>query len=756
MLDGSSVQSGGGGGVPAESEGYTSFFTTTHTSANNSSDSEKQNRSARSSEQEKAHDHHDGTTTRHDINPNNNKSEEEEDVSEFDTASMIVLARTKRKHLLAEQAGSNPDGSTSSSSYEKRVRIAAAHHHQHQRHDHHDPLQQVVVQEDGAAEEDVSGLQARSDAAVNEPPPEESGSGSSSDQQGQVVVVPLHHHHHHQGRYPAEGGPRLVSESSSSAREQNESSNGSNTTSGSASGGNTGSGQGSSGSGQGSSGSGNEGKGSSEELMAQDGAGTLGQDNSSNSDNALKEDVHHNRLHVNNNNSNNNKGPAENVLLHYGGDSSQVLLGEDCMDAEREKKIQNKKRKRMNMRREYESKVQRQLESSESGNDLGELVLKPGLPVTLDQVLSFTKTARSVFCVQYYLAVVHMLCFYTCATQFHLTKPNKYIHVLLYSIVIQAAPPFLVVHANAAYSRLTGVDAHAAIGKPISSLMSIADNEKVGAGTSYQETLLERSGILQGSAQVAGLERTNHNARDHTAAVAAGRANAASLGIDQSDICLERLLAACGFGRYHIVQVAGKQHQLLGRNVTVVQPPGQAGLDNHREEGSHGNSSITSNNDCPMNSIVCRMGVSPIVSCLDPNPDAAAVITDREMDNHPHRNKKRKGPQGPPPPLNGAQHTYRRGMMSSREPHLPRKNHRHQQITHYAIQLLELASTASQNLDSIESLSATSACLDPNGLTKLESAQPTTNQEPDLGDNDISDDQASASTEPKLPVGAIG
>ena len=54
-----------------------------------------------------------------------------------------------------------------------------------------------------------------------------------------------------------------------------------------------------------------------------------------------------------------------------------------------------KKRRRMDKRREYEEEVQRELQDSSESSDTCDSV-KPGKPVTLDQVLSFTKTARFV------------------------------------------------------------------------------------------------------------------------------------------------------------------------------------------------------------------------------------------------------------------------------------------------------------------------------------------------------------------------
>ena len=106
------------------------------------------------------------------------------------------------------------------------------------------------------------------------------------------------------------------------------------------------------------------------------------------------------------------------------------------------------------------------------------------------------------------------------------------------------------------------------------------------------------SSFLQGAGTtVCGTEFANKQG-DDVAAVTAGRANAAfSMGNDQKDLCLERLLAASGFGRYHIVQVVGKLHQLLGCNITVVKPVDPSPnvvLKNTQDESSHGYSSNSS------------------------------------------------------------------------------------------------------------------------------------------------------------------
>jgi hypothetical protein len=71
--------------------------------------------------------------------------------------------------------------------------------------------------------------------------------------------------------------------------------------------------------------------------------------------------------------------------------------GAEAMVVTKEDKLIEKKRKRMSARREYEEKVQRQMrDSSESSSRNHDTALEPGKPVTLEEVLSFTKTARYV------------------------------------------------------------------------------------------------------------------------------------------------------------------------------------------------------------------------------------------------------------------------------------------------------------------------------------------------------------------------
>jgi hypothetical protein len=156
--------------------------------------------------------------------------------------------------------------------------------------------------------------------------------------------------------------PRIVTDISSSNRTDSGVSNA--TTSGSGSGGNTGSG-----SNQGSSGSGNDAKGSGEEQGRED---------------------------------NTSEGPDEKKmgigLAPVPPEVSKVGPAEmksDQTEATRAQKLQDKKRKRIEMRREYEA--QQHLDSSESSDGQGQQLFRPGKPLTFDQVLVFSKIPRYDF-----------------------------------------------------------------------------------------------------------------------------------------------------------------------------------------------------------------------------------------------------------------------------------------------------------------------------------------------------------------------
>jgi hypothetical protein len=250
---------------------------------------------------------------------------------------MIVLARVKRKHQRRLHA--EGDGDSNGSSGQLDGNDASPNRTEE------DQNQNDTIQRQNAL-----------------PPNEalESSSSSSSDSNAHVNMVHDGRHNfqqHHDGT----GQAHIVSETNTASN-----------TSGSGSGGNSGtnSGSGSNGSGNenpGSSGSGNEGKGSSDDAVAKD-------DNSGGDGNPEPNamDIDKFETHV-----------------HRPSLAGDEFSQEDEMS--RENRLLDKKRKRMNMRREYEEQVQQDLDSEDSPQ---EVEIRPGKPVTLDAVLSFTKIAR--------------------------------------------------------------------------------------------------------------------------------------------------------------------------------------------------------------------------------------------------------------------------------------------------------------------------------------------------------------------------
>jgi hypothetical protein len=256
-----------------------------------------------------------------------------ENESDSSSSSMVVLARVKRKHQRSQRA--EGDGDSNESTCQKDEQ----------------PL-------NGRGNQRKSDNMARhqSSSDVNE-----SSSSFSSDTNAVINQA----QDFRQNVEQHEGEPHIVSESNNAS---NTSGSGSGGQSGSNSGTNSGSASnnGSSGScneNQGSSGSGNEGKGSSDDAIAKD--DTSGAE------------ICHDYMK--------NDDDCTQRSLQVGDDISH----ED--EFSRENRLLDKKRKRMNMRREYEEQVQQELDSEESPE---EVEVRPGKPVTLDAVLSFTKVAR--------------------------------------------------------------------------------------------------------------------------------------------------------------------------------------------------------------------------------------------------------------------------------------------------------------------------------------------------------------------------
>jgi hypothetical protein len=284
---------------------------------------------------------------------------------------MIALARVKRKH----QKGRHEESAEDSSSSEE-ITV----HHGDQESSSANAHKQTASQHDADQAPDEAHQNGAAAAEVQIR--RDNLSSSSEDARSDRNMGPPRH----QFCVPA---LPIVSESS---RGGFSSTSNPTNTSGSGSGGNSGvSNQSSAGSGNntGSSGSGNEGKGensgdgnsnSDENRVATAPGAKPKGDVQADDKPALGSHQPHERRH--------STSPA--FLNHQPADPAHT--GDH--DVGREKKLIDKKRKRMNMRREYEEQVEHDMESSESNDGPDAAIFEPGTAVTLDFALSFSKSAR--------------------------------------------------------------------------------------------------------------------------------------------------------------------------------------------------------------------------------------------------------------------------------------------------------------------------------------------------------------------------
>ena len=355
-------------------------------------------------------------------------------------------------------------------------------------------------------------------------------------------------------------------------------------------------------------------------------------------------------------------------------------------------------------------------------------------------------------------------------------------------------------HTNAAYTRLTGIDAHAAVGKPVSALLAVQGQHSIngatdGGATENQDATLggERLNqfhINQNETVTTGspiVLQSQGQGQSHAEAEEAGRARAAQASQNEGgNVNLERLVAVCGFGKYHVLHARARPHQMVGRNVTFVNRSGplNGGLNPgvapsslaadgmRRLDTGSSDTSLTSYFEGPFDSLKCRASISPIISdTID-----SAVVTDTNQDPYCQKSKRRKLHHH----VNGSadqqastatawsgghHHHHPRRIHASKDSQLP-KRYQHY-VTHYAIQL-ELFDD-SKELNDKGSMSSSSISYEANllGLTKEElrrqrqaaqAGERGTSQEESeqrlRQDEDF--EMASETTEGTAPVTAVG
>lgn len=184
-------------------------------------------------------------------------------------------------------------------------------------------------------------------------------------------------------------------------------------------------------------------------------------------------------------------------------------------------------------------------------------------------------------------------------------------------LLVQALPPFLAVHTNAAFTLLTGIDSHTIIGQPVSSIIAIAgdeppNKESDSSGsdhTNNKDTLSSLSGSVEGNegrtdANMANAnEASQQEGQEQPSNEGSMEANAQSTTVPPG-FRIDRLIVARGYGHIHNVEVKTLErhtasHAIEGSEVKIED--GKSGTKRKKKDDK----------------IFCRMSVSPVVTDIE-------------------------------------------------------------------------------------------------------------------------------------------
>lgn len=191
-------------------------------------------------------------------------------------------------------------------------------------------------------------------------------------------------------------------------------------------------------------------------------------------------------------------------------------------------------------------------------------------------------------------------------------------------IVVQAIPPFMGVHTNAAYTHLTGNEAHDVAGRPISSLLSFLEtgSKKVDPHAPDDRALKTTARSENKSQEIATMK---HEANKESK--------------NPKPVGLAQLVDMNAFGTHHLARVSTKKsHAMVGRNVSFVYGDGKPKVLSvasetapERDELSN-DTSLTSSFGEGTPYLTCRAIVAPVVSSpamLDGDVGESAVVAKR-------------------------------------------------------------------------------------------------------------------------------
>lgn len=334
-----------------------------------------------------------------------------------------------------------------------------------------------------------------------------------------------------------------------------------------------------------------------------------------------------------------------------------------CSSSSSASRVLHNKRKLVDTRRKYEAQhhkrqQQEQRLEQQQKHTSGQDLLEPGRPLALDRVLLLSN---------------------------HIPK-----------IVVQATPPFLVVHTNASFLHLIDSGAGAGmedskgnvVGKPVSVLLSMNEDDF------FCQQVDGWSVLQDGSVMAAGNEK---------------------------DLSLDRIIAMGDFRHVHLVDVQSlytsrsrsSQHDSLGSNVVVAaasitQDAGGSFNDDvvrrrrRAQDDSDENTISTSSRRCdgdfPLPPITCHIAIAPVVASESVIGNSCAVF---------HGKQHQAQRQGDAFSLAGSTRPTVRSRTSQQQPS-------QQHATHFVMQLQPRAAIGdniTESLSSSDNDDSTSSCV---------------------------------------------
>ena len=220
---------------------------------------------------------------------------------------------------------------------------------------------------------------------------------------------------------------------------------------------------------------------------------------------------------------------------------------------------------------------------------------------------------------------------------------HRFYYIVNNRILIQAEPPLLVVHVNAAFSRLTGMQNNYVIGRPLPKVLALADHDQKlisehmqSSNRSVRDQSIETEKVTSPPSNCSEVQSKNrldvketHKAEKTSLS---SHENAAAVGMriaetETRDVSIERLLASTSdfrnCYRVHTLEFKGSE------------------MSSDRSNNGSNNSSISSK-DLPFNPTICATSICPIPKCNSQSVSkhtTSSASSKRRKHSHPHTHR---------------------------------------------------------------------------------------------------------------------